>query len=168
MITLVKLKISFVLLSSTSLLLIAFYFQYFESLYPCKLCVLQRVPHVLSVIVSTIYLLRPNNGVKPIFLLGCFMLSGTFLSGYHSGIELNFWNGFSSCTGIKNIQTLSPENLLEKILETPVTKCDEILWSLFGMSMATWNFFISIILLVVVILAFKNQRNFESINSESQ
>ena len=56
---------------------------------------------------------------------------------------------WENCSSLQNIDTLSPEEFLQKILETPITTCDQIVWSLIGISMAGWNGIISFLLMIL-------------------
>ena len=86
--------------------------------------------------------------------LGCIICCITFffsilLSGYHAGIEYNFWTGPLSCSSSGIPNTLSPELFLEAILTTSVPRCDEVVWTFLNTSMAGWNLLLSILLLIL-------------------
>ena len=127
-------------LCSVSLLLIALYFQYILGLQPCKLCIWQRVPHVVIIILSFFGLI--NFKLRPSVCLSCLVLilANVFLSGYHVGIEYKLWNGPQSCSQSETLSNLSPEKFLEVILNAPVVQCDIIAWSFLNISMAGWHF----------------------------
>jgi disulfide bond formation protein DsbB len=62
---------------------------------------------------------------------------------FHAGVEQGWWEGPSTCTS-GSIQGLTTEQLLEQIQNAPLVRCDEIPWSLAGLSMAAWNGVISL------------------------
>jgi len=137
------------LLCSASLLVIVFYSQYVLNMTPCKLCIWQRVPH--AIVVTTSLLMIANKKYQN---LGCIICCITIffsilLSGYHAGIEYNFWTGPLSCSSSGIPNTLSPELFLEAILTTSVPRCDEVVWTFLNTSMAGWNLLLSILLLIL-------------------
>jgi disulfide bond formation protein DsbB len=74
------------------------------------------------------------------------------LGGYHTGVEQGWWPGPDSCTG-QPIAGLSPADLLAQIMAAPIVRCDDIAWSLLGLSMASWNMLASAGLAAVWVLA---------------
>ncbi len=71
------------------------------------------------------------------------ILSGAGLAGYHVGVEQHWWEGLTSCGGAVGMPT-SVEVLRQQIMSSLVVRCDEVAWSLFGISMAGYNFLISL------------------------
>ena len=154
--------ILFLLFCSTFLLLYAFYSQYVLNMTPCKLCIWQRVPHAIIVFLSVLMVTK-----KRYQNLGCITCCATILlsvliSGYHTGIEYKLWPGLESCSGSSINLTLDPDLFLETLLNTPIVRCDEPTWTMFNISMAGWNFFISSILsilwITVSFLTFKQSK----------
>ena len=142
--TILLLKLSFFI--STTMLLSALYLQYFKNLPPCDLCITQRWFHVLILLYSlTIYIIiKIKNLPLTLVLLGLvvvWLFSG--LAGmYHFGIELKLWNGPEACSS--NL-TFS-KDLLNYLLNKSPIKCDEIIFSILGISLAGWNTIISSII----------------------
>ena len=138
----------------------AFYFEYFLNLAPCNLCLWQRWPHALIVIFAFPTIITNRFKSFACLLSLIFIITSALLAGYHTGIEAKYWPGPQSCSGIKNIQTLSSEAFLSQILKTPIIQCDKIAWSFLKLSMAGWNFLISISLiplwLYVTLTTFRN------------
>jgi disulfide bond formation protein DsbB len=62
---------------------------------------------------------------------------------FHAGVEQKWWLGPTGCTGA-SLSGLSPEEAMKRLMGTPVVRCDEIPWALFGISMAAWNAIISL------------------------
>lgn len=148
MITFIRMNLTILLLTSwsASVLIAVVYFQYILGLAPCKLCVWQRLPHLLAVIIGFLILLKPQlKTVGALFALFSIFI-GTFLAGYHAGIEASFWPGPQSCSGLGNTNDLTPELFLQKLLTTKVIRCDEIPWTFLNISMAGWNLVISFML----------------------
>lgn len=122
---------------SALLLAAALWFQFGQGLAPCPLCLWQRWPHVAAVLIGLATLAAPRRGLA---LLGATaMLAGTALAAHHAGVELGWWQGPVTCAASSDMGGLTPEQLLARIEAAPVVRCNEIAWSLFGLSMAAWN-----------------------------
>ena len=138
---------------STTLLGGALLFEYVGGLTPCSLCIWQRWPH-LAVIVAAFIGLR---GVMPREMLLLTFIAGSIsvgLGGYHAGIEYGFWAGPAGCTANLafdgDIKTLT-----QQLLITPLVRCDEVPWSLFGISMAGWNALISLDIVAAALISLR-------------
>ena len=141
-------QISF--LVSSSMLLSAFYLEYFHGALPCDLCITQRWFHALIITYSLISLFILENffRAKTIWLLG---LSTTWLTSaiaglYHFGIEMNFWTGPDDCSS--NIDF--SKDLLTYLLNKSPIKCDEIMFEIFGLSLAGWNALLSFLIFLAI------------------
>ena len=143
------------ILCSLALIILVLYFEYVIGLNPCKLCLWQRVPHVMTILIGVLALLNNQFKSKGAIICALMMLAGSLLSGYHAGIEYNLWPGPSNCSGTTALNTNNAELFLETILATPITRCDEIVWSFLNISMAGWNFISSIALMTTWLLVSK-------------
>jgi len=136
---------------SAALLIGAWIFQYF-GYPPCKMCYWQRYPHGVAVVIGVIALLIP---LALLPLLGALAAATTGAIGvYHTGVEKDWWEGPTSCSS-GSISNLTPQQLMDQIMTAPLIRCDEVAWSLFGLSMASWNALISFALVVIWITAFR-------------
>lgn len=141
-------------LGSIALLGGAFAFQHFGGMAPCKMCLWQRWPHAAAIAIGIIGL---ATGRRELAILG--MLAALTTAGigvYHAGVEQMWWEGPTTCTS-GSITGLSTEDLLAQIMQAPVVRCDEISWSLFGISMAAWNAILSFILAGIWFKAIKTR-----------
>lgn len=129
---------------SLVLLLIALGSQYLGGLAPCPLCIWQRWPHAVAVAIGLALLAWPRRGLAAVGAI--VVLAGVAVAAYHAGIEAGWWPGPTTCTGGADVGGMSPEALTEQLLATPVVRCDEVAWSLFGISMAGWNAILSALL----------------------
>jgi len=129
------------LLGSLALLLGALAFQYLGGLAPCHLCLLQRWPHAIAIALGVILLARPSRWLA--LLAGLVVLAGAGIAVYHVGVEQAWWPGPTTCTAPEP-GAMSAGDLLDQILETPVVLCDQVAWSLWGISMAGWNALVSL------------------------
>ncbi|WP_347138661.1 disulfide bond formation protein B [Paracoccus sp. SSK6] len=106
---------------------------------PCELCILQRWPHVAAAALALLVWLTGR--VRPLALLG--MVAAGIAMGlaiYHTGVELRLWQGPTHCSGtVGNLATMSPQELMTRLQNAPVVRCDEVAWRFLGLSMAAWN-----------------------------
>ena len=140
-------------LASFGLLAAAFWFEIIVGLPPCNLCIWQRWPHAIIIAIAGIGLVA----IKQNWMLLLIVLSAiiTALFGlYHSGVEQGWWSGPSGCSNQLNSDT-DISSLTTSLLEMPVVKCDEIAWSLMGISMAGWNSIASFAIAVFAFLCWK-------------
>lgn len=128
---------------SAALLLGALAFQYIGELAPCKMCIWQRWPHGIALLIGLVFL---TAAWRPLLLLGALAALTTAGIGiYHAGVEQGWWQGPDTCTS-GPVGGLSADELLNQIMAAPLVRCDEIAWSMLGVSMAGWNAIASLIL----------------------
>lgn len=124
----------------------AYSFQYFGGLQPCTLCLYQRWPWWIAggLAVLALFLVGERRISRALSALGALaVLAGFGIALYHVGVEQHWWTGPTACSGTAGApQTL--EALRAQILSAPVVRCDDIPWSLFGISMAGYNMLISL------------------------
>ncbi len=116
---------------------------------PCKMCYWQRWPHAAAILIGTLALVQPKYRAALAWLgaLAAALTSG--IGFFHSGVEQKWWDGPTSCTGsgrMDNIDLLSTDI-------TPIVMCDDIAWSIMGLSMATLNGLFSLVLVGLWIAA---------------
>lgn len=137
---------------SAAMLLGAFGFQYIGGLLPCAMCLWQRWPHAAAVLLGVIGLAVPHAIVAWAGALSAAVTSG--LGAYHFGVEQKWWEGPTSCTGSGDaLSGLTGNDLLPLDGPTGVILCDEIVWELFGITMAGYNFLISGVLALIWVAA---------------
>ena len=141
-------------LGSFALLAGAFVFQALGYA-PCKMCIWQRWPHGVAIGAGVLVA-----AFGPLALLGLVGAAGAFVTGaigvYHTGVERDWWEGPTSCSGSGNgLANMSGSDLLS--LDTPVNvvMCDEVAWAFAGLSMASWNAVFSFALAGLWIVALK-------------
>ena len=117
-----------------------FFFQHVIGLVPCELCIWQRWPHVAAVALAGLALaLRWRLGLA---LAAVALVVGAGIAVYHVGVEQHWWQGPTTC-GAPDFGNLTPQQMLEALRAAPIVRCDEIPWSLFGISMAGYNALLS-------------------------
>lgn len=137
---------------SAALLLGAFAFQYLGGLAPCHLCLLQRWPHALAVLAALVFVVLPRRFLAALGGLAALATAG--IGVFHVGVEQRWWSGPASCVA-PDPGKMSAGDLMNQILETPVVLCDQVAWSLAGISMAGWNALLSFALALVWLAAWR-------------
>ncbi len=138
------------------IILSALYIEHILSIPACKLCLYQRVPYIIAIIICFFGYFFRNNKISLNLLIITF-ISSALISGYHLGIEHNIFNEFSGCTN-ENLDTIDKTKLLE-ILNEYLPNCKDINFRIFGLSLATINFIISIALVLITIKYFLYEKN---------
>tara|TARA_B100000900_G_C20447401_1_gene661677 strand:- start:375 stop:863 length:489 start_codon:yes stop_codon:yes gene_type:complete len=141
-------------------LISAFFIEYFLGHQPCNLCLIERIPYGLSIILIIFnYLLEKIE--KFLILLLILIFSFSFLlSLYHFGIEQGFFEESAVC-GLKNAsEIISKEELLKQLQKKPVS-CKDVTFRIFGFSLTTINIIISLILVILLLNIYKNYENFK-------
>lgn len=109
--------------------------QYVFGLIPCEMCWWQRYPHFAAIALAALAFTGPAMAGRTRVLValaaGAIAVSG-LIGVYHAGVEQHWWQGPSQCTG-------GGAKTLDEILHTKVVMCDQIQWSLFGLSLAAFN-----------------------------
>ena len=135
---------------SAALMLGAFFFQYVLGMPPCKLCIWQRWPHVIAIAIGVAAVALGN---RMLAWLGALAAAATGAVGiYHTGVERGWWEGPTTCTS-SSPGNLSADQLFDQILNAPLIRCDEVVWSFLSLSMASWNAIIAFALVIVWISA---------------
>jgi disulfide bond formation protein DsbB len=136
---------------SLALLLGALAFQYFGGLAPCALCLWQRWPHVAAVLIGALALAMPGRLLPWMGALAALTSAG--IGVFHTGVERGWWKGLESCSG-GSISGLDVADLLDPTKAVaPVVRCDAVAWEFLGLSMASWNVVISVLLALLWIAA---------------
>lgn len=138
----------FIVAVSVFSLVFALIAEHVFGLEPCILCIYQRVPYVITIILGLAILLSAwkfnSNKAAALFTLltGIVFLAGGALAFYHAGVEQHWWP--SHLEGCRvDLAGFNAENLLAQIESTQAVRCDEIPWQMFGISMAGYNALLS-------------------------
>lgn len=116
----------------------AYISQYVFGLFPCEMCWWQRYPHFAAIPLALIgFALKPARW--PVVLAALAVLFSGLIGGFHAGVEYGWWEGFTRCASLVE----KGGDPLAAVLAAPITRCDEVQWSLFGISLAGFNFLIS-------------------------
>ena len=144
-----------ILLFSIFVLISAYFIQYVLKYQPCNLCLIERIPYFFSIIIISICLFTKKFEKLSIIILMFIFFSGTLIAFYHFGIEQGFIKESLVCDLNNVSNNLSKEAILNQLKEMSVS-CKDVTFKIFGLSLATFNIFITLILGVITIKLFLN------------
>ena len=153
---------------SAALLLAAYVFQVLGYA-PCAMCIWQRYPHGVAIAAGVMLIF--GLPVVLMLLIGTLSAVATAAIGvFHTGVERDWWEGPSSCTGSGDaLSGLSGSALLPSATDGSVNlvMCDEVAWEFLTLSMASWNAIWSGVLAIIWLLAIRHFMRGEGVNSGS-
>ena len=117
----------------------AYISQYGFGLFPCEMCWWQRYAHFAALALALGAWALPRQRLL-VWLAGTAIAVAGLIGLFHAGVEYGWWQGFTRCTAAA---LPAGGNPLDAIMNAPVVRCDEVQWSLVGISLAGWNFLIS-------------------------
>ncbi|WP_221793164.1 disulfide bond formation protein B [Aquisediminimonas sediminicola] len=118
--------------------------QYIGGLYPCEMCHWQRWPHYAAIALAALAFLLPGRGLRSFLVVfaGLAIITSGLIGVFHAGVEYRWWEGLTSCSVTSAAGSAS--QVLADIMATPLIRCDQPQWTLFGISLAGYNALISI------------------------
>ena len=150
-----KTTLLLILLFSIFALSVAYFIEYILGHQPCNLCLIERIPYAISIIIIVICLFTQKFEKITLIILSITFFAAALLSFYHFGIEQGFIKESLVCDLNNPGNELSREALLNQLKEMPIS-CKNVTFKIFGLSLATFNVFISIILSAITIKIFLN------------
>ena len=149
------------LLVPAALLAGAFAFEHVGGLFPCEMCWWQRWAHMAALAFAIVAIAAagrlPDRGRSFVWLAALAILTSGLIGFYHAGVEAGIFEGFTQCTAIEGGG--SAEDVLNRIMNAPLVRCDDIQWSWLGISMAGWNAILSVVTALVILwLSLKRSR----------
>ena len=145
-----KLLLNGILAFSILSLSIAYFIQYVLGHKPCNLCIIERVPYIAAIIlISLVFILNKYQKIISSLIL-IFFIFGAVVSFYHFGIEQGFFSESLVCD-LGNSQPLNKEELLNQLKKTEIVSCKDVTFRFLGLSLATINTVISLILSGIII-----------------
>ena len=140
-----KMLLSLILLFSIFALSSAYFIQYVLKHQPCNLCLIERIPYIFSIVITSIYLFTNKFEKLSLIVLSLIFFSATLIAFYHFGIEQGFIKESLVCDLNNESDILSKEALLNQLKKMPVS-CKDVTFRIFGLSLATFNILINLIL----------------------
>jgi len=144
------------------LVLISVYFMEFVLGWkPCELCLLQRYPYFIIILISIAFILAKikKKKISPklaIFLIVAPILSGLLIALYHYGIENSYWRNISGCSDQLSNIDINTENLLSGLSEIKPNCSDPI--KIFGISISGYNILSNILMILIIFVGWKKLR----------
>lgn len=131
---------------AAAILIGALGFQYLGGLSPCPLCTWQRYALIVAMMLALGSALSMDVTARVMLALaGLAFVASAGIGGFQVGVESGWWQGSQACTGGQPMAgTL--DQLMTQVQGKPSARCDEVAWSLFGISLAGYNFLISLVL----------------------
>ena len=150
-----KLFLNGILIFSIFYLSIAYFIQYVLDHRPCNLCLIERIPYIAAIIlISSIFIINKFEKLISIIVL-LFFIFGALVSFYHFGIEQGFFSESLICE-LSNNNPLNKEELLNQLKKAEIVSCKDVTFRFLGLSLATINTIISLILSGIMFKIIKN------------
>ncbi|MDC0419136.1 disulfide bond formation protein B [Candidatus Pelagibacter sp.] len=142
-----NLLIKLIFLISIIALVSAFFIEYVLDHQPCNLCILERIPYLLAIIIILLNFKFSHYEKFFILLLSIIFLAGAIISLYHLGIEQDFIQESLVCDLKSGSNLLSKEEILKQLQEKNVS-CKDVTFKIFGLSLTSYNILISLLITV--------------------
>ena len=152
-----KTNLKIIFLFSLIAIISAYFIEYVLGHQPCNLCLIERIPYAISIILISLTLFLKKNEKFFILLLILTFIFSFAISFYHLGIEQGIFQESAVC-GVKDFsENITKEELLNQLNEKTVS-CKDVTFRVFGLSLTTINIVIS---LLFIITLFKNYIKYE-------
>ena len=150
-----KTILNLILLFSILVLFAAYFIEYVLKHQPCNLCLIERIPYIFSIIIISIFLFTKKFEKLSLIILSLIFFSATLIASYHFAIEQGFVKESLVCDLNNKSSYLSKEVILSQLKDMPVS-CKDVTFKIFGLSLATFNIFINLILGIITTKIFLN------------
>jgi disulfide bond formation protein DsbB len=130
--------------------------QYWGGLRPCELCLMERWPYYAAIAIAVLALAMPAPGWPrmALLLLTLVFVASAALGFYHVGVEQHWFQGPTACTSSSRVpQTLA--ELKQMLAHAQAVMCDQVQWSVGGISLAGWNFIVSALIAIYTFTAWR-------------
>tara|TARA_B100000767_G_scaffold242027_1_gene238822 strand:+ start:470 stop:955 length:486 start_codon:yes stop_codon:yes gene_type:complete len=150
-----KVPLNLILLFSFFALLSAYYIQFVLGYQPCNLCLIERIPYIsVIIIIFLCFFFKKFERISLIAISLIFFLA-SLISFYHFGIEQGFIKESFACDLSIENNILTKEAILSQLKEGNIS-CKDVIFKIFGLSLATINIFISSVLTFITMKIFLN------------
>ena len=133
----------------------AFFIEHILGHQPCNLCILERIPYLLAIIIITLNYKFIHFEKQFMLLLILIFLAATILSLYHLGIEQGFIEESMVCDLKNDSNLLSKEDILKQLQEKNVN-CKDVTFKILGLSLTSYNILISLLITIGIIRIYLN------------
>jgi len=145
-----KFILNIILIFSIFALITAYFIQYVLKHEPCNLCLIERIPYFASIIlISLIFILNKHEKIITL-IVSLFFIFGAIISFYHFGIEQGFFSESLVCDLSNGNKAASAQDLLKQLKKETVS-CKDVTFRVLGLSLATFNTIISLIISAILL-----------------
>ena len=145
-----KYTLNIVLIFSIFALIAAYFIQYILGHEPCNLCLIERIPYFAAIIlISLIFILNKHEKIITL-IVSLFFIFGAIISFYHFGIEQGFFSESLVCELSNGNKAASAQDLLKQLKKETVS-CKDVTFRVLGLSLATFNTIISLIISAILL-----------------
>ena len=128
---------------------------------PCNLCLIERIPYGLSIILLIVNYVFKKYQKFIILLLTIIFIFSFLISVYHFGIEQGFFEESAVC-GLKSASDITSKEELLKLFNEKNISCKDVTFKIFGLSLTSINITISLIIIIILIKIYKTNENIKS------
>ena len=150
-----KTILNLILLFCFFALFTAYFIEYFLGHQPCNLCLIERIPYILTIIIIILSIIFKKFEKVYLIILSLIFISATLISFYHFGIEQGFIKESLVCDLRVGDDILTKEALLDQLKEKTIS-CKDVTFKIFGLSLSAINIIISLLLSLINIKLFLN------------
>ena len=144
-----------ILIISFTALVFAYFVEYILGHQPCNLCIIERIPYGISVIlIATIFIIKKNQKFLTLLLILTFAFSFT-ISIYHYGIEQGFFEESTVCNAKNFTENITKEDLLKELSKKTIS-CKDVTFRFFGFSLTSINVVLSLLFIIILVKIFVN------------
>jgi disulfide bond formation protein DsbB len=140
--------LGFITLVCAGVLGTAYIMEHYYAVHPCQMCLYERQVFMVAggVALFSLILLPRSFQAYALMALGLIFTGGAFLAAYHVAIQQHWVSLPAFCASNDFSSITSVEDLKNQLLKTPFVRCDQVTWSLFGLSLAFYNCLLSLVL----------------------
>ena len=148
-----------ILIISFTALIFAYFVEHILGHQPCNLCIIERIPYGISIIlIAIIFIIKKNQKFLTLLLILTFVFSFT-ISVYHYGIEQGFFNESTVCNARNFTENITKEDLLKELNKKTIS-CKDVTFRILGLSLTSINIVISLLFIITFIKIFiKYEKN---------
>jgi disulfide bond formation protein DsbB len=123
--------------------------QYIGGLPPCEMCYWQRWPHEIAIVLALFAFAVRHEGRQRLLVIAAALaiLASGAIGAFHAGVEYGWWQGLTQCSRPPGADG---GDFIKNIMASPLIRCDQAPWSLFGISLAGYNAIISVMGALVI------------------
>ena len=156
----IKIYLNFIFFLCLISIISAYFIEHILGHQPCNLCLIERIPYGLSIILIIVNHFFKKNEKFVILLLIIIFVFSLIISLYHFGIEQGFFKDSVVC-GLKNSSDIISKEELLKQLQVKTVSCKDVTFRFFGFSLTAFNMLISLLLVILLTIILKNYEKFK-------